>query len=203
MKRALIICLAIMTLLAVESSAEAGRRKERRTARKGGGGVYAGAYQRRQSNSGYSSVTKASYAEPTVAVAPTPAPVPAPAPAAPDLTITEISCVGDVLALTIQNIGLVPSPETRLEVALAQPNSNLIESQNMRVLPLLPNQSVRIRMHAAPSTSIRAEALVDPDHLVAESNEENNGLRVTLGSEPIAAAPPILSDDVTWSQPTN
>ena len=214
MKRALIICLAVLTLLTLDNSAEAGRRKDRRAEKKGGGGIYSGAYSRGDSNSGSNySVAKASYATPaaaavpTPAVAPVPTSVPTPAPAAPDLTITEIAAIGDVLAFTVQNIGQVASPETRLEVALAQPTQAgppaMIESQNVRVLPLLPGQSVRIRLHSVPQADIHADALVDPDHLVAESNEQNNDLRVTLATEKVAEVPPTLADDSTWSQAGN
>ena len=199
MKRALIICLAVLTFLTLDNSAEAGRRKERRAEKKGGG-AYAGAYQKRGSSSGSAySVAKTSYAQPTPAAAP----VPTPAPAAPDLTITEIATIGEVLAFTVQNIGQVASPETRLEVALTKPQAALIESQNVRVLPLLPGQSVRIRLHSVPQADIHADALVDPDHLVAESNEENNDLRVTLATEKVTETPLTLADDSTWSQAGN
>ncbi len=185
MKRALIICLAIVTLLAVESSAEAGRRKDRKAAKKGGGGVYAGAYQRK-STSSYP-VVAASHYKPVIT-------------AAPDLTIAEIATVGNVLTFTVKNIGQTASPETRLEVALGEPQTNHLEAQNVRVLPLQPNQSVRIRINSAPVENIHAQALVDPDHLVAEANEQNNDLNVTLAKKSIASEPPTLAEEHNWSQ---
>ena len=186
MKRALIICLAIVTLLAVESSAEAGRRKDRKAAKKGGGGVYSGAYQRK-SSSNYYPVVAASHQKPIIT-------------ASPDLTISEIATVGNVLTFTVKNIGQTASPETRLEVALGEPQSNQLEAQNVRVLPLQPNQSVRIRINSAPVENIHTQALVDPDHLVAETNEQNNDLSVTLAKESIASEPPTLAEEHNWTQ---
>lgn len=189
MKRALIVCLALATLLVFDSSAEAGRRKERRAAKKGGGGIYSGAYQRRTSNSGYAyPVTKASYEQ-----APT-------APEfAPDLTLTEISVEGDALCVTVKNVGHAPSPETRLEVALMELTSDSIEAQNVRVLPLQPNQSVRIRIRSIPVSNIAVSALVDPDYLVAEYNKNNNDLQLTRPDESQAGSWPTLADESTWN----
>jgi hypothetical protein len=196
MKRLLIICLAIVTLLAVGSSAEAGRRKDRRAAKKGGGGVYAGAYQRK-SSSGYGShaavaatpVTAASYAAPTPASPPAGAPTLA---AACDLTITEIAAVGNALSFMVKNVGTAASPECRLEIIVAKPQAAELEAENVRVLPLEPNQSVRIRIAGVVPQNIKVQALVDPDRLVAEANEQNNELKVTLAAEPLAATPPTL-----------
>jgi hypothetical protein len=192
MKRAFIVCLAILSLLVFDDTAEAGRRKDRRAARKGGGGgVYAGAYQGRSSGGyggGYASksVTPVAYAEPI-------------APGAPDLTITEIAAVGDALVFTVTNIGNMACPETKLNVTLAKPQA-AFESENFRVLPLLPSQSVKINIKSAPTVDIQTEALVDPDQLIAESNEENNDLRLKLAGKDLASAPPTLADEATWTQ---
>jgi hypothetical protein len=193
MKRALIVCLTILSLLVFDNTAEAGRRRDRRAARKGGGGVYAGAYQRRSSN-GYGGGGYASNSVAPVAYAEQ---VP---PAAPDLTITEIATLGDTLVFTVTNIGKAACPETRLNVSLATPNSTAWESENVRVLPLLPGQSVKIKIKSAPMGDIHTEAFVDPDQLIAESNEENNDLRIKLVEKELASAPPTLADEATWTQ---
>jgi hypothetical protein len=189
MKRALIVCLAIVTLLAVENSAEAGRRKERRTAKKGGAAA-AAYYRPRQTTAVAAAPVAAGYAQPTIAPA-------------PDLTITEIAVVGDALAFTVKNIGQAASPETRLDVTLTKPQAEEFESQNVRVLPLLPDQSVRIRINSVPAQSIRTIAFVDPDHLVAESNEQNNELRLTFAADIQVAQPPTLADENVWTQEGN
>jgi hypothetical protein len=192
MKRALIVCLTILSLLVFDNTAEAGRRKDRRAARKGGGGgVYASAYQGRSSGGGggyaTSSVAPVAYAEP----------VPA---ASPDLTISEIATLGDTLVFTVTNVGAAPCPETKLNVSLATPQAAAWESENVRVLPLLPNQSVKIKIKSAPTGDIETAALVDPDQLIAESNEENNDLRIKLAGKQLAGAPPTLADEATWTQ---
>lgn len=193
MKRALIVCLTILSLLVFDNTAEAGRRKDRRAARKGGGGgIYAGASQGRSSGGyggGYASksVAPVAYAEP----------VPA---AAPDLTISEIATLGDTLIFTVTNVGAAPCPETKLNISLAKPQAAQWESENVRVLPLLPNQSVKIKIKSAPAGEIETEALVDPDQLIAESNEENNDLRVKLAGKELANTPPTLADEATWTQ---
>lgn len=193
MKRALIVCLTILSLLVFDNSAEAGRRKDRRAARKGGGGgVYAGAYQGRSSGGyggGYatSSVTPVAHAEP----------VPA---AAPDLTISEIASLDDTLFFTVTNVGAAACPETRLNVSLATPKSAAWESENVRVLPLLPGQSVKIKIKSVPTGEIETAALVDPDQLITESNEENNDLHIKLAGKELASAPPTLADEANWTQ---
>jgi hypothetical protein len=193
MKRALIVCLTILSLLVFDNTAEAGRRKDRRAARKGGGGggVYAGAYQGRSSGGG------GGYASKSVAPVAYAEPVPA---AAPDLTISEIATLGDTLVFTVTNVGKAPCPETKLNVSLATPQSTAWESENVRILPLLPSQSVKIKIKSAPTGEIETEALVDPDQLIAESNEENNDLRVKLAGKDLASAPPTLADEATWTQ---
>jgi hypothetical protein len=192
MKRALIVCLTILSLLVFDNTAEAGRRKDRRAARKGGGGgIYAGASQGRNSGGGggyaSSSVAPVAYAEP----------VPA---AAPDLTISEIAALGDTLVFTVTNVGNMACPETRLNVSLAKPQAAQWESENFRVLPLLPSQSVKIKIKSAPTGDIETAALVDPDQLIAESNEENNDLHIKLAGKELASAPPTLADEATWTQ---
>jgi hypothetical protein len=195
MKRAFIVCLAILSLLVFDNTAEAGRRRDRRAARKGGGGgIYAGASQGRSSGGyggGYAgkSVAPVAYAEPIAA-------------GAPDLTITEIAAVGDTLVFTVTNIGNMACPETKLNVMLAKPQATQFESENFRVLPLLPSQSVKIKIKSAPTAAVQTEALVDPNQLIAESNEENNDLRVKLAGADLASAPPTLADEATWTQAT-
>jgi hypothetical protein len=192
MKRAIIVCLTILSLFVFDNTAEAGRRKDRRAARKGGGGgIYAGASQGRSSGGyggGYASksVAPVAYAEP----------IPA---AAPDLTISEIATLGDTLVFTVTNVGNAACPETKLNVTLAKPQA-AFESENVRVLPLLPNQSVKIKIKSAPTGDIETAALVDPDQLIAESNEENNDLRVKLAGKDLVGTPPTLADEATWTQ---
>jgi hypothetical protein len=195
MKRVLILGLAVLTLLVFDSSAEAGRRKERRAARKGGGGVYAGAYQRSFSGGGYYPVTNASYTEPH------PTPTAVAATSERDLTVADIGIEDNVLCVTVKNIGLTATPETRLEVAIASPQAAEIEVQNVRVLPLLPSQAVKIRFATAPTAGSEVEALVDPDHSLAEISKENNAFRVRLVDTTVANEPPILTDEASMLYP--
>jgi subtilase family serine protease len=58
---------------------------------------------------------------------------------------------------------------------------------------------VRIRISSVPVQNIQANALVDPDQLVAEINEQNNDLRVTLATESTATEPPTLADEGVWN----
>lgn len=192
MKRILILGLAVLTLLAFDSSAEAGRRRERRAARKGGGGgVYAGAYQRNSGGGGAYSVANANYTE-SHAV-----PVPVVATSNVDLTVADIAVEDNVLCVTVRNVGQTASPETRLEVAISNPQAAAIEAQNVRVLPLVPNQSVKIRFAMLPSAGSQVDALVDPDHSLAEISKENNTFRVMLVDTTVANEPPTLTDDAT------
>jgi subtilase family serine protease len=191
MKRVLILGLAVLALLIFDSSAEAGRRKDRRAARKGGGGgIYAGAYQR-NSGAGAYPVAKAGYTEAHAA------PAAVIATANVDLTVAGIAVEDNALCVTVKNVGHAASPETRLEVVVAKPQAAELEAQNVRVLPLLPNQAVKIRFAMSPSAGSQVEALVDPDHSLAELSKENNVLRVMLVDSTVANEPPILSDDAT------
>lgn len=189
MKRVLILGLTVLTLLAFDSSAEAGRR-DRRAARKGGGGgVYSGAYQRNSSAAAYP-VAKASYAEPQVATTVV-------AISSIDLVVEDIVVENKTLCVTVRNVGEVASPATRLEVVIAKPQATELEAQNVRVLPLLPNQAVKIRFATAPSAGSQIDALVDPDRSLVELSKENNTLRAMLVDPTLASEPPTLTDDAT------
>lgn len=191
MKRVLILGLALVTLMAFDSSAEAGRRRDRRTARKGGGGVYAGAYQR-QTNHVYP-VAKASFTESQTAL------VAVGAASGMDLTVTNIAVEGSGLCVTVKNVGQTASPETRLEVAVTKAHAVEIDVQNVRILPLLPKQAVKIHFTTAPSADSQVEALVDPDRLLAETSKDNNSFRVVLIDTASADEPPLLTDGASGS----
>jgi hypothetical protein len=67
----------------------------------------------------------------------------------------------------------------------------------VRVLPLLPNQAVKIRFAVLPSAGAQIEALVDPDHSLAESSRDNNTFKVMLVDPAMAHEPPALIDNAT------
>ena len=120
---------------------------------------------------------------------------------APDLTITEMSAEGDVHCVTVKNIGQVASPATRLRVDFhSMPDGALIARKELGVLSLLPNQSVRFRLHALPSGHVQVIAQVDPHNRVAETNELNNDLRTDIVTRP-PVAPAPLDDVEVWVVP--
>jgi hypothetical protein len=195
MKRAIIVCLTILSLVVFDSTAEAGRRRDRRAARKSGGAVYAGAYQRNSGGGGYSPVANVNYIEPQAAATTTVAT------SERDLTVADISVEDNVLCVTVKNIGLTATPETRLEIAITSPNTAEIAVQNVRVLPLLPNQAVKIRFAGVPAAGSEVEVLVDPDRTLTEISKENNAFRVRLVDTAIAEEPPMLTDETNLAQP--
>jgi hypothetical protein len=119
--------------------------------------------------------------------------------AAPDLTIVDVIAELDVLCITVKNIGTAGSPETRLQLDLAQ----LIDGAYFggalcRVPPLGVGQSVRIRLRSAPFVGMQATAFVDPAEQVAELDELNNDLAAAFVAPEPVAEPPVLEAEAVW-----
>jgi hypothetical protein len=194
MKRSLLVGLSMIAVLAAAQPAQAGRarRAVRTTA------IVAAA-------TGTAAVVAAAPRRTTVVAA---APVavavikPAPVVLAPDLTITDIAAEGDVLCITVKNIGQIASPQTRMRIDLTQvAGGALVTRQFVRVLPLQVNQSVKIRLRSAPIAGVRALAFVDPKNELAELNERNNDLAVMFAAqavEPVISEPAMLEDVGAW-----
>jgi hypothetical protein len=181
MRKSTILALGSLMVLTFVRPAEAGRRARRRAA-------------------AVAVVAVAAAPRPVVAAAPVAVARPYVAPARPDLTIIEMSSVGDVHTVVVKNVGLAASPRTQLRVDFCRPIDGVpIATTTARVLSLQVNQTVRIRVHWLPIGQLQAIAYVDPDFRVIENNESNN-------SRAIAVAGPIqsssLEDVDVWVQPS-
>ncbi len=120
----------------------------------------------------------------------------------PDLTVTEISVEGDLHCISVKNIGQVASPETQLQIDFLRLEDGVfLATEKVRVMPLQVNQSLRFRLHALPGGHVEVVAEVDPNHRVAEINEQNNELRLGIAPEPPAAEPVALRDVEVWIVP--
>jgi hypothetical protein len=181
MKRFTILALASLIVLTFVRPAEAGRRARRRAA-------------------AVAVVAVAAAPRPVAAAAPVVAARPYVAPARPDLTIIEMSSVGDVHTVVVKNVGQAASPQTRLRVDFCRPIDGVpIATTTAGVLPLQVNQTVRIRVHWLPIGQLQAIAYVDPDFRVIENNELNNSREIAVAG-PIQ--PSSLEDVDVWVQPT-
>jgi len=119
----------------------------------------------------------------------------------PDLIVTEISTEGDLHCVTVKNIGQVASPATQLQLDfLRLEDGALVATKRIRVLPLQVNQSLRFRLHSLPGGHVEVVAQVDPEHQVAETNEQNNELSIGLAPQP-PAEPAALQDVEVWIVP--
>jgi hypothetical protein len=118
---------------------------------------------------------------------------------APDLTITEVGNDGDVLCVTVTNIGTAASPRTRLRVDLNRPGIGPLTGYDAAVPALAINQAVRLRIRSAPIAGTDANFTVDPRDEVAELDERNNATAIAFAAP---AEPAMLEADVVWGQPT-
>lgn len=198
MKRWSIVCVALAAVIVSATPAQAGpRRRAARTtaivAAATGGAAVAAARPRRTTV-----VAAAVPVRTTVAVAAA-APVAVVAAAAPDLTIVDVAAELDVLCVSVTNIGAAASPETRLQVDLANPASGaFLGGALTRVPPLAVGQSVRIRFRSAPFVGMQATAVVDPAQQVAELDELNNDLAAAFAAPEPLPAPPVLEAEAVW-----
>src|SRR5882672_6944399 len=123
MRRLSILCLATLSAISMQRPAEAGHRGRR------------AAKTAAVATTGAAAVAAAPRRETVVAAAP--AVVYANYTATPDLTVAAIAADGDILAITVQNIGQAPSPQTRLRVELHRPvDGAVVAVETTRVLPL-------------------------------------------------------------------
>jgi len=108
----------------------------------------------------------------------------------PDLTVTEIVAEGDLHCLTVKNIGQATSPTTALQLSFRRrSDQRLFAKKRIRVLPIRVHQSIRFRLHGLPQGPVQVIAEVDPDHRVAETDEQNNDLTLTIAGRPPALEP--------------
>lgn len=119
---------------------------------------------------------------------------------APDLTITDVVSDGDVLCVTVTNIGTAASPRTRLQVELNRPGSAPLASDDAVVPALAIKQAVRLRIRSAPFWGTEAEFRVDPRDEVVELDEQNNATAITFAA-PTPAEPATIEAEVEWGQP--
>jgi hypothetical protein len=192
-----IVCVALVAVMVSANQAQAGRRARRavRTtaivAAATGGAAVVAARPRR------SAVVVAAAPVPVVVAAV--APVAVAAPAAPDLTVIDVSAELDVLCITVRNIGTAASPETRLQLDLAQISDGAFFGGALcRVPPLAVGQRVRIRVRSAPFLGMQATAFVDPAQQVAELDELNNDLAASFVAPEPVAEPPVLDAEAVW-----
>jgi hypothetical protein len=193
-----IVCVALVAVMASANQAHAGRRARRavRTtaivAAATGGAAVVAARPRR------SAVVVAAAPVPVVVAAAAPVAVAVPA-ALPDLTVINVAAELDVLCITVRNIGTAASPETRLQLDLAQLSDDAsLGGALCRVPPLAVGQSVRIRLRSAPFLGMQATAFVDPAQQVAELDELNNDLAASFVAPEPVAEPPVLEAEAVW-----
>jgi len=187
-----VVCLvSLVVATSLAEPVEAGRRGRRRAAVAVG---IVAATARRPVAVAATVVARPTVARPTYAVL-TPMPT-------PDLTITEISTEGHLQCVTVKNIGQATSPETHLQIDFLRFSDGvLVATKRVRVLPLQVNQFVRFRLRSLPGGHVEVVAWVDPDHLVVESNERNNNMRIGIIPPPPVAEPVALEDVEVWIVP--
>ena len=95
---------------------------------------------------------------------------------APDLTVTELRNTGDILKITVKNVGQVSSSASRIKINIYTPGSGRPHQLTQRVRALNAGGSVRIHLHNLPVglSGKRVTTYLDPDLTLAESDETNN-----------------------------
>lgn len=92
-----------------------------------------------------------------------------------DFQITQISPVGQGLAIYVKNGGFERSPGTGVSVVIYNSQRQIVKTQSLPVSALQPGQQTRVIV--VPPLNLQSfmvKATVDPGNRVQESNERNN-----------------------------
>ncbi len=115
----------------------------------------------------------------------------------PDLHFTGVQPKGNLLSVSLTNMGKTRSKGTLLNIVIRGRDGRLRDTKSMNVRPLNAGETTRMTVRNVLLSDVRVILTVDPENLVAESNERNNTTAINVDNQ-TEYAPDLKITDIMF-----